>query len=71
MSEFIKYYGGTQPVSDKTNIDVKLGCGGEHIFKGYTGATAPWFAKGGVGAYLVIKPKLAIAKENKQITDRE
>jgi len=64
MTEFVKYYGGTQPVSDKTEIDVKLRCGGEHIFKGYTGATAPWFDRvNGVSAYFVIKPDLQIVKE--------
>ncbi len=53
---FIYYTGGAQPVSDETEIEIKLRCGGDHVFKGYTGRTAPWFDRAnGVTAYKIIE----------------
>ncbi len=53
---FIDYAGGAQPVSDETEIHIKLRCGGNHIFKGYTGRTAPWFDRtNGVTEYKITK----------------
>ena len=67
MGEFIEYNGGTQPVGDNAKVDVKLRCGGDHIFKGYIGRTAPWFDKSnGVYAYRVVKPKLQIVKQKER-----